>query len=146
MSEIERVCARLFARGFLRRDEAHELEHPQMRAEVEDRLNQCGLSLASSAYSNYYGLRLRSDIGDATVLDAPNNLELRTDACALLTILWARLALQERTVEDSHETPADQPLLLPQERAAKAHSFAASVRFETLVREFGPHLGGRTHL
>lgn len=138
MNEIEQVCARLFAHGALRRDEVRELEHPQIRAEVEARLNACGLSLATSAYSDYYGIRLRPDIGDATVLDAPANLELGRDACALLTVLWARLALQQRTVGDSQEIPTDQPSLLPQERAAKARSFTASIRFETLVREFGP--------
>jgi len=146
MNEVEQICARLFAYGVLRRDDARDLEHPQVRAAVEARLKACGLSLATSAYSDHYGLRLRADIADATVLDAPTNLELNRDSCALLTVLWARLALQQRTVEDTQDIPGGQPSLLPQERAARARSFSPSVRFETLVQGFGPRLGGRTRL
>lgn len=146
MSDVEQICARLFASGTLARDDARDLEHPQIRTEVEARLNACGLALATSAYSNYYGLVLRSDVADATVLDAPTNLELKADGCALLTVLWARLALQQRTVEDTQEIPTSQPLLLPQDRAARARSFTPSVRFETLAQEFGSRLGGRTRL
>jgi len=146
MNEVEQICARLFAYGALRRDHARDLEHPQIRAEVEARLNACGLSLATSAYSDHYGLRLRADVADATVLDAATNLELKSDSCALLTVLWARLALQQRTAEDTQEVPTSQPSLLPQERAARARSYTPSVRFETLAQEFGPRLGGRTRL
>src|SRR5579864_5337032 len=146
MNEVEQICARLFAHGALRRDDARDLEHPQIRTEVEARLNACGLSLATSAYSDHYGLRLRSDVADATVLDAATNLELKSDSCALLTVLWARLALQQRTAEDTQTVPTSQPSLLPQERAARARSYMPSVRFETLAQEFGPRLGGRTRL
>lgn len=146
MNDVEQICARLIALGVLRRDDAHDLQHPQIRAEVEARLSACGLSLATSAYSEYYGLRLRTDIADATVLDAPTNLELKSDACALLTVLWARLALQRRTAEDTQEVPTHQASLLPQHRAERARSFTPSLRFETLAQEFGPRLGGRTRL
>jgi len=146
MSEIERICARLIASGPVCRDDLRELEHPQIRAEVETRLRSCGLSLATSAYSDHYGLRLLTEFADATVLDAPSNLGLNRDTCALLTVLWARLALQRRTVEDTQEAPADQFSLLPQERAERARTFIPSVRFETLVHEFGPQLGGPTRM
>src|SRR5262249_21509242 len=146
MNEVEQICARLFARGALHREEARDLEHPQIRAEVEARLNACGLSLATSAYSNHYGLRLRADVADATVLDATTNLELKSDSCALLTILWARLALPQRTVEDTQDVPNSQSSLLPQDRAAQARSYSQSLRFETLAQEFGARLGGRTRL
>src|SRR5438552_13282796 len=146
MNEIERICALLIASGWVRRNDVSDLEHPQIRTEIESRLRSCGLSLATSAYSDYYGLRLASEICDATVLDTPTNLDLSRDACALLTVLWARLALQRRTAEDTHESPALQPSLLPQQRAEQARTFAPSVRFETLVQEFGSRLGGRTRL
>jgi hypothetical protein len=146
MNEIERICARLIASSPLRRDELHELEHPQIRAEVETRLRSCGLSLATSAYSDHYGLRLLTEVADATVLDAPSNLGLNRDTCALLTVLWARLALQRRTAEDTQEAPTDQFSLLPQDRAERARTFTPSVRFETLAQEFGSRLGGRTRL
>lgn len=146
MNEIEKICALLIASGWVRRSEVRDLQHPQIRTEVEARLRSCGLSLATSAYSDYYGLRLALEICDATVLDTPTNLDLSRDACALLTVLWARLALQRRTAEDTHDAPALQSSLLPQQRAEQARSFTPSVRFETLVHEFGSRLGGRTRL
>lgn len=146
MAEVERICALLIASGCIRRDDIRDLEHPQIRTEVEARLRSCGLSLATSAYSDYYGLRLASEVCDATVLDAPTNLELSRDACALLTVLWARLALQRRTAEDTHDAPTMEPSLLPQQRAEQARSFIPFVRFETLVQEFGSRLGGRTRV
>jgi hypothetical protein len=146
MVEVEGICALLIASGWVRRNDIRDLEHPQIRTEVEARLRSCGLSLATSAYSDYYGLRLASEVCDATVLDAPTNLDLSRDACALVTVLWARLALQRRTAEDTHDAPAMQPSVLPQQRGEQARSFIPSVRFETLVQEFGSRLGGRTRV
>jgi hypothetical protein len=146
MTGVERSCALLIASGWVRRNDIRELEHPQIRSEVEARLRSCGLSLATSAYSEYYGLRLVSEVCDATVLDTPTNMDLGRDACALLTVLWARLALQKRTAGDTHDTPVMQVSLLPQQRAEQARAYSPSVRFETLVQEFGSSFGGRTRL
>jgi len=120
MAEAERICALLIASGWVRRNDIRDLEDPQIRTEVEARLRSCGLSLATSAYSDYYGLRLASEICDATVLDTPTNLDLSRDACALLTVLWARLALQRRTAEDTHDAPTMQTSLLPLQRGEQA--------------------------
>jgi len=146
MDEAARICARLLAAGAILRQEIPDLDHPEIRAEVEQRLSQCGLSLATSAYSDHVGLRLSPDVSDATVLDAATNQGLGADACALLTVLWARLALQRRTAEDSRTTPDLQPALLPEDRREAVRLFAPFVRFETLAREFGSQLGGRTRL
>jgi hypothetical protein len=146
MDEAARICARLLAAGAVLRQEIPDLDHPEVRADVEHRLLQCGLSLATSAYSDHVGLRLSPEVSDATVLDAASNRGLGADACALLTVLWARLALQRRTAEDSRTTPDLQPALLPEDRREAARLFAPFVRFETLAREFGPQLGGRTRL
>lgn len=146
MNDAEQICARLIATGTLLRDDVRDLEHPQIRADVEARLNACGLSLATSAYSEYYGLRLRPETADATVLDAPSNLDLKSDACALLTVLWARLALQRRTAEDTQQAPDAQASLLQEHQGEKARTFTPSVRFETIAHEFGSRLGGRTRL
>jgi hypothetical protein len=91
-------------------------------------------------------VRLSPDVSDATVLDVASNRGLGADACSLLTILWARLALQRRMAEDSRTTPGLQPALLPEDRREAVRLFAPFVRFETLAREFGSQLGGRTRL
>lgn len=146
MNEAARICARLIVAGAVPRSQLPELDHPAIRADVEEKLLACGLCLASSAYSDHYGVQIAVEVADATVLDAATNLDLRANACALLTILWARLALQARTAGDTHATPDQQQALLTETRADEANAYAPSIRFETLAGEFGAKLGGRTIL
>ena len=121
------------------------LDHPEIRHEVERRLEAVGLVLATSAYSEHVGLRLSPEVVADTAFDAASNLGLRADACALLVILWARLVLQKRTAADTRQVPG-QGSLLPGEQAAAARRFTPQVRQETLYREFGATLGSRTHI
>jgi hypothetical protein len=144
MDEAARICARLFASKTCPRQDVRDLEHPAIRAEVEERLRRCGLALATSAYSDHIGIRLAPETTD--VLDVPSNFGLGADACALLTVLWARLALQHRVTEDTKITPDPQLALLPETQTAAAEKYAPTVRFETLVQEFGTQLGGTTRL
>jgi hypothetical protein len=146
MDEAARICARLIVAGAVARKDLPEIDHPTIRTEVEERLSRCGLALATSAYSDHVGLRLDPSTSDPSVLDEPSNLGLAADACALLTVLWARLALQRRTAEDTRDTPDAQRRLLPDEPGANARRYSPSVRFETLRREFGAQLGGRVRL
>src|SRR5438128_5747075 len=145
MNEAARICARLIASGAIPRSEAPELDHPAIREDVETRLHQCGFVLASSPYSDHYGVRLANDI-DAGVMDGPSNLGLGANACALLTVLWAKLVLQKRTAAETQHTPDAQQELLAGDRREQVREFEPSVRFETLDREFGRKLGSRTRL
>lgn len=145
MNEAALVCARLLREGTVTRAEMPALDHPDVRHEVEQRLEAVGLVLATSAYSEYVGIRLSPDVAADSAFDAPSNLGLRADACALLVILWARLVLQKRTATDTRQVPG-QVSLLPGDQAAAARTFAPQVRVETLFREFGHTLGSRTHI
>ncbi len=145
MNEAALVCARLLREGTVARAELAALDHPDIRHEVERRLEAIGLVLSTSAYSEHVGVRLSSEIAADTAFDAASNLGLRADACALLVILWARLVLQKRTATDTRQVPG-QALLLPGEQAAAARGFTPQVRLETLFREFGHTLGSRTHI
>lgn len=146
MDDNSEICARLIAKGAVPRSELRALEHPAIRSDVETRLRACGLELATSAYSDHFGLRLAAEASTETVLDAASNIGLRADECALVAILWARLALQRRTVDDTRTTPAAQQSLLPDEAAKDAREFVPSIHQETLYREFGAQLGGRTRV
>lgn len=146
MDDAARLCARLLVSGTLPRGEASALDYPALRSAVEERLRQCGLDLVSSAYSEHFGLRLSDEASDATVLDAATNLGLGADACALLTILWARLALEKRTTADTGNVPGGQSALFPQEQREAVRAHAPAIHFETLVREFGLQLGGMTRV
>lgn len=145
MDDTAQVCARLIAAGAVRRVDVPELDHPVVREEVEKRLAHCGFVLASSAYSDHYGIRLVAD-ADNSVLDKPSNLGLDSGTCALITILWAKLALQKRTAADQQLTPDMQGELLEETQREKEQAFHPSVRFETLVHEFGRKLGGKVRL
>lgn len=145
MDEAARICARLLREGAVPRSELTALDHPEIREDVEQRLAAVGLTLATSAYSDHVGIRLSADIAADRAFDSASNLGLRADACALLVVLWARLVLQKRTAVETREVPG-QVSLLSDDRATAAKQFTPSVRLETLVREFGPIVGKRTHL
>jgi hypothetical protein len=145
MNEAALVCARLLREGAVARAELPSLDHPEIRHEVEQRLDAVGLVLATSAYSEHVGVRLSTEVAADTAFDAASNLGLRADGCALLVILWARLVLQKRTAADTRQVPG-QASLLPGEQAAAAQRFTPQVRLETLFREFGAALGSRTHI
>src|SRR5438034_3421517 len=139
------VCARLLREAAVDRKELQVLGLPEVRAEVERRLRDVGLTLASSAYSEHIGLRLSPEIAADQAFDSASNLGLKADACALLVVLWARLVMQKRTATDTRETPG-QTQLLPQDQIEAARQYRPQIRFETLVREFGPTIGSREHL
>jgi hypothetical protein len=139
------ICARLLRAGAIPRTELPDLDFPEVRREVERRFQAVGLVLATSAYSDHVGIRLSSEVTADSAFDAASNLGLRSDACALLVILWARLVLQKRTAADTRELPG-QSALFTGGQAAAARSFRPSVRLEALVREFRPVLGGRSRI
>ena len=139
------ICARLLREGSVPRAELPELDHADVRHDVERRLESVGLVLATSAYSEHVGLRLSAEVTADSAFDAASNLGLRADACALLVVLWARLVLQKRTAADTRQVPG-QASLLPGEQADAARRFSPQVRLETLYREFGAALGSRTHI
>jgi hypothetical protein len=139
------IAARLLREGAVLRSEIEDLDHPEVRREVEKRLEAAGLTLASSAYSEYVGIRISPDIAGDRAFDAASNLGLRADACALLVVLWARLVMQKRTATDSRQTPGDSRLFAA-DAAEAARNFVPSVRFEALAREFQDVFGSRSHL
>src|SRR3954465_16521 len=99
------ICARLLRAGAVPRAELPDLDFPEVRRDVERRLQAVGLVLATSAYSDHVGIHLSSEVTADSAFDAASNLGLRSDACALLVILWARLVLQKRTAADTRELP-----------------------------------------
>jgi hypothetical protein len=145
MNPATHICARLLREGTVPRAALPDLDLPEVRLEVERRLAGVGLVLASSVYSEHVGIRLAPEVSADTAFDAASNLGLRSDACALLVILWARLVLQKRTAEATREVPG-QSALFPRGQAAAARGFRPRVRLEALVREFRPVLGGRSRI
>lgn len=145
MDAATHICARLLRSGAVPRAELPDLDFPEVRHDVERRLGAVGLVLATSAYSDHVGIRLSPDVMGDTAFDAASNLGLRSDACALLVILWARLVLQKRTATDTRELPG-QNALFSGERTDAARSYRPSVRMEALVREFRSVLGGRSRI
>jgi hypothetical protein len=139
------LCARLLRAGAVPRAELPDLDLPEVRREVERRLAAVGLVLATSAYSEHVGIRLSAEVTADSAFDAASNLGLRSDACALLVILWARLVLQKRTADATREAPG-QAALFAGGQAAAARSFRPSVRLEALAREFRAVLGGRSRI
>jgi len=139
------ICARLIREAAVARGELPELDLPDVRSEVEQRLAQVGLALASSAYSDFIGVRLSGEVTADSAFDAASNAGLRSDACALLVLLWARLVLKKRTATDTRQLPGQGSLLADTAREA-ARRYNPEIRLETIYREFGDVFGSRTHL
>jgi hypothetical protein len=145
MNEAARLCARLVREGAVLRSECPELDHVDVRREVERRLDEAGLVLATSAYSDHVGIRLSREACAHSAFDAASNLGLGSDACALLVVAWARLVLQKRTAADTRQLPG-QGHLLAEDRARAAREYRPQMRLSTLVREFGQVIGSRTRI
>lgn len=143
MSDAARIAARLVREGAISREEEPALDDPAVRADVERRLGEVGLVLASSAYSDFVAARLGDEA--AAGFDASNNLGLHADQLALLVILWARLALPKRTASQSRELPGQSTLAATDRREA-VREFRPHVRLEAIVREFGEVIGARTRI
>jgi hypothetical protein len=145
MSDPNEICARLIREGTIPKRELADLDTPETRTEVERRLRDVGLILATSAYSEDVGIRLAPEVIHRPPFDFPSNLGLRSDACALLAILWFRLVLRKRTAIERRKPPG-QASLLAEDQASAAADFAPEVRLETIYREFGSILGSRTNI
>jgi hypothetical protein len=145
VDEAARICALLLRHGATPRAELPQLDHAAVREDVEDRLGRVGLTLATSAFSTDVGLRLSPAVTSDPGFDAASNLGLKADACALIVILWARLVLQKRTAAERRELPGQQELL-EGDRREQTRAYRPTLRVETLVREFGPVLGSRSHI
>ncbi len=74
------LCARLLRAGAVPRVELPDLDFPEVRREVERRLEMVGLVLATSAYSEHVGIRLapgREATGDEVDTEATDGLAAR---------------------------------------------------------------------
>lgn len=147
MSEqAARVCAVLLREGYVHQDELPELKDPTVKEAVEGRLRDVGLELVSTPYTPHYGVRQRADIEADEAFDSPSNeTALKSDACALLVILWTRLALQRRTSQDELETPGQAALTL-EGKVERAEDYDPTIRQEAIMQEFEDVLGTRSHI
>lgn len=105
MSQAALICARLIREGSVRRAALPGLDLLEVRHEVEQRLGGVGLRLVFTVYSEYVGVRLSSEAAADPDFDAPSNVGLGDDHCALLVVCWTRLAFPKRTRGRGHPPP-----------------------------------------
>ena len=138
------IISRLIIRGYLHRKDVPELMDQHIRKEVEDRLQRVGLSLVSSAYSEYYGIRLAKEVESDPGNDWPSNYKMDESCYALLVILWAKLILPKRVSKDEERSlEVNKQTHLVEDKNAW-EKYTLSVSWETLYAEFGKKLGGKT--
>lgn len=138
------IISRLIINGYLHRKDALELMDPSIRKEVEDRLQRVGLSLVSSAYSEYYGIRLVKEVESDPKNDWVSNYRMDEACYALLVILWTKLVLPKRVSKDEERSlEVNKQTLLVEDKNAW-EKYTLSISWETLYAEFGKKLGGKT--
>jgi len=140
MSQAAVICARLIREGSIRRAALPDLDLLEVRQEVEQRLRGVGLVLVFTVYSEYVGVRLSPEVAGDPSFDAPSNVGLGDDHCALLVVCWTRLAFPKRT--RATEAPEGKLLVF----RSRPRLPPPEVSLELLHRELRPILGGRTHL
>jgi hypothetical protein len=133
MNAAIRICVRLLRAGAIPRTEVPGLDAPHVFRDVENRLRKVGLILATSPFSDHVGIRLAPEVAGDPAFEAASNLGLRSDACALLVVLWVRLVLPHHQASE-HPAGSRRPELHPQ------------VRLDSLARELRPLLGDRSRI
>jgi hypothetical protein len=142
MSQAALICARLIREGSVRRAALPDLDLLEVRDEVEQRLRGVGLMLVFTVYSEYVGVRLSSEAAADPSFDAPSNVGLGDDHCALLAACWTCLAFPKRTWGASPEPPEG---VRPFAHPLGWHP-VPELPLEVLHRALRPALGGHSRI
>lgn len=154
--DVAALIARLLAHRWLPRDDAQgrrALLDEMFRAELDRRLEACGLTLREHPYSPWLGLAIASRQERAVFGHEQswlsNTLGLDRDAIALLVVLWALIILpkRQRQLERQTADASSQAQMFAETRPIPVTTDVAPVLAErTLLADFGDRLGGKTRI
>jgi hypothetical protein len=142
MRDAEVICAILKFRGATPRSDLPELLDHATRVDVEQRLRAIGYELVDDIYADHYGTRVHTELTHLPEFDTATNLRLHGDALAMLTLLWAKLALPEREKHHAHQ-PEGQTYLVEETQEEAIRRNRPTVHEETIYAEFRHLLGER---
>jgi hypothetical protein len=146
--EVTRIVGALLRDGYVRRADAPEMTRQDVQEEVRRRLREVGLDLLLSPYSDAWGACLNEQAAQLLGPDWLENQGLQRNALALIVVLWSKLILPRRIIQDKKiGTVGQQPLpgmelALQQVEEGKA----LTVSLDQLYADFGKRFGAKGRL
>jgi hypothetical protein len=149
------LIARLMTHQTLRRDDKlvkRVLSDELFRAEVDTRLNACGLKLLDNVYADHVTLCLNRTI-EPKIFGARdvwqnNNFGLARDGVALLVVLWALIILPKRERQETHQAADDDQndMFGTDKPVPRAEDTSIGIPYKALLADFGDKLGKKTRM
>ncbi len=145
---VTAILAKIHVQRWVERKEFPELVREEIRAELRRRLADQGLELAASPYSDFYSVRLSSQIRQLSGYEWPGNLSWDANCYALLMVLWVRLALPRRFHGSGGGDATEPPTTLFPEPGDHLKEMRArgTITRRQIEEEFGRRLGGKGKL
>ena len=146
------IVAKLIAYRYLHRSKLRDMFlDEELLREVEFRLSEAGLELATNVYSEFVTVRVAKDMENALFADEKGtyratNTGLSRGALALLCIIWAKIILPKRQMQIERRGPEDtgQEDLWQKRKPIPKEDTLVVLEEKTLLADFGEKLGGKT--
>jgi hypothetical protein len=149
------LIARLLAHQTIRRDDKlvkRALSDEQFRADIDTRLQACGMKFVDNVYADYVTLALRRDteqkIFGIKETWQNNNFGLARDGVALLVVLWALIILPKRERQEAHQLAEESQndMFGKEKPVPRAEDTSIGISYRTLLADFGDKLGKKTRI
>jgi hypothetical protein len=153
--DSQTLIARLLAHQTLLREDKlvkRVLSDELFRAEVDARLQACGMKLLDNVYADHVTLALVRSIEPAVFgardVWQNNNFGLARDGVALLVVLWAQIILPKRERQEAHQHAFDdQNDMFDQAKPLpRAEDASMGISYKALLSDFGDRLGKKTRM
>jgi hypothetical protein len=149
------LIARLLTHQTLKRDDRlvrRALSDELFRADIDTRLQACGLKFLDNVYADHVTLALAREVEPkifgAREVWQNNNFGLARDGVALLVVLWAQIILPKRERQEAHQ-PADQDqndMFGKDKPLPRAEHASIGISYRALLADFGDKLGKKTRM
>lgn len=149
------LIARLLAHQTLKRDDKlvkRALSDELFRADIDSRLQACGMKLIDNVYADYVTLALtracESKVFGTKETWQNNNFGLARDGVALLVVLWSLIILPKRERQEAHQLAQENQndMFGKEKPLPRAEETSIGISYRALLADFGDKLGKKTRM
>lgn len=149
------LIARLLAHQTLKRDDKlvkRALSDEFFRADIDSRLQACGMKLIDNVYADYVTLALtrtcESKVFGTKETWQNNNFGLARDGVALLVVLWSLIILPKRERQEAHQLAQENQndMFGKEKPLPRAEETSIGISYRALLADFGDKLGKKTRM
>lgn len=149
------LIARLLAQQTLKREDKlvkRALSDELFRADVDTRLQACGMKFVDNVYADHVTLAL-TRASEAKVFGTRetwqnNNFGLARDGVALLVVLWSLIILPKRERQEAHQLAEENQndMFGKEKPLPRAEDSSIGISYRALLADFGDKLGKKTRM